>query len=92
MNYLNELQSVAQDVVGSPKVLATVAGATASLGMVGLSDLMRGALSASAILAGIIATILLGRVHWAKYKNERLKNRILRRQLSELGETVGDDE
>lgn len=90
MNYANEFQSALDQVIQSPKTLATISVATASMGAASFTDVARGALSLLAILAGVIATLLLCRVHWAKYKNERLQNRILRQQLLDMGVTDTD--
>lgn len=87
-NWLNELQSVSEQILQSPKTTAAVSVTTASLGLAGIADLANGVMYAGATLAGIISTLLLGRVHWAKYKNEVLQNRILRKQLEDLGEKV----
>lgn len=85
MRYLSELQSVALQAIESPKATALVAGSTTAAGLASFADLIHGMFSTSAIIAGVIATALLARVHWKKYQNEVLKNRILRKQAESLG-------
>lgn len=85
MSYENELQSTVEQIAQSPKTLATVSATTATLGAAGMTSALQGWLSIFAILAGVIATALLCRVHWAKYQNERLQNRILKQQLLDMG-------
>ena len=84
MNFYSELQSSAQTGASNPKVFAAVSGATAALGGATITDLITSALSYGAMLSGIIATILLGRVHWASYKNHMLQTKILKKQLRDL--------
>jgi hypothetical protein len=85
VNWKNELHNAVEAVIASPKLTAGVSAATTSLGLASAADYISGAMSFMAILAGIIATMLLGRVHFAKYKNEVVHNKILRRQLIALG-------
>ncbi len=92
MNYRDELMSAAEAMASNPKVLATVAGATSSLGVATWNELISGVLSGAAIMSGIIATILLGRVHWVSYKNQVIQNKIFRKQLRDLGGDPDSDE
>lgn len=92
MNFKDELQSAAEAVASNPKVLGGVAAATTSLGAASWTDVISGGLSMMAIIAGIIATTLLGRVHWAAYKNHILQNKIFRQQLIALGGDPDKDE
>lgn len=85
MSLGEELQNIATQVVNSPKVFGGVSAATTSLGIASMTQLITGALGLVATAAGIIATVLLGRVHWAAYKNEMLQNKILRKQLIDAG-------
>jgi len=85
MNYREELQAAVEAVATNPKVTMGVSAATASLGVASAAEIISGVLSGLAILAGIIATTLLARVHWALYKNHVLQNKILRQQFIELG-------
>jgi len=85
MNWKTELQSAVAEAANSPKFSATVATTTTSLGMASIADLISGALAALAMVAGIIVTILLGRVHLASYNTHVLQNKILRQQLRDLG-------
>lgn len=85
MNFKSEFNAVLEAVVNSPKMLGGVGAATTSLGVSSMVGVISGALSMLAIIAGIIATFLLGRVHWAAYKNHMIQNKIFRKQLIELG-------
>lgn len=85
MNYLSELQGVAQQVVENPKVQLAVAGGTAAAGLISYTDFVHGVLSVSAIVAGLVATGILGHLNLKKCRNEELKNRILRKQAEGLG-------
>lgn len=92
MKFQSELQSAVQQLAESPKVTGIVAAATTSVGLASYTDLIRGALSVVAVLAGIFATAILARVNWIKYRNEELKNRILTKQATELGIDLTKDE
>lgn len=85
MSLRDELLDAAEALISSPKLMAGVSAATTSLGLASATELISGVMSSLAILAGIVATFLLGRVHFAKYKNEMVTNKILRRQLIALG-------
>jgi hypothetical protein len=91
-NWLNELGAIAEEMMSGPKVTVSVAAATTSAGVASLADIMSGALSWAALAAGLIATILLSRVHFIRYKNEVLQNKIFRAQLRELGGDPDKDE
>lgn len=84
MNYQNEIMSVAQDVINSPRTLAGVAGATSSLSIVNIVSAAQSWLTITGILLGAVATILLIRIHLLNYKNTLLQNKILTRQAEEL--------
>lgn len=92
MNLNEELRSAAESVASNPKVLGGVSAATASLGVASMTQMISGVLSLLAIVAGIIATGLLGRVHWALYKNHVLQNKILRKQAFDVGIDPDKDE
>lgn len=85
MSLNEELRNAAAEIASSPKVLGGVSAATTSLGLASITDVITGSLAIVATSAGIIATFLLGRVHWAAYKNHMLQNKILRKQLIEVG-------
>lgn len=85
MNLRDELVSAVSAIGSSPKVLGGVAATTTSLGVASMAEFIHGALSSCALLAGICATLLLGRVHWAVYKNRMLENKLLRKQLIDIG-------
>ncbi len=85
MNFRDELQSAVETVIASPKVLAGVSAATTSMGVASAADIMSGTLAMLAVLSGIVATILLGRVHWISYKNQVIQNKIFRQQLRDMG-------
>ncbi len=92
MSLQDELKNAVIDAANNPKVAATVTTATTSLGVASITDLISGALAVLAMVAGLIVTILLGRVHWASYRTQQLHNMILRRQLRELGGDPDKDE
>lgn len=92
MNYKDELQTVAEAVASNPKVLGGVATATSSLGVASLTDVISGTMSMVGLFFGIIATLLLGRVHWANYKNLIIQNKILRKQYIAQGGDPDKDE
>lgn len=85
MNFLDGLQSTLHEVASNPKVATAVSVTTATLGAASFADLIQGFLSCVAIAAGVIATILLARVHWVTGKNRDLENKILRKQAENLG-------
>lgn len=85
MNLQDALQSTIHAAASSPKVATAVSTATATLGAASFADLIQGPLSCLAIIAGVIATFLLGRVHWMTGKNRDLENKILRKQAQDLG-------
>lgn len=91
MNFRDELQSAVAEMASNPKVLGGVSAATTSLGLASVTEVISGALSMLAITSGIIATILLGRVHWALYKNHMLQNKILRKQALDAGIDLDKD-
>lgn len=92
MRFHEELHGVLQQVAESPKATGIVAAATTSLGLASFTDILRGALSVAAVLAGLIATTILARVNWVKFRNEEIKNRILTKQAGELGIDLTRDE
>jgi hypothetical protein len=92
MSLPDELKSAVLSAANNPKVAASVTTATTSLGFASITDLISGALALAAMIAGLIVTVLLGRVHWASYKTQSLHNMILRRQLRELGGDPDRDE
>lgn len=85
MSLQDELKGAVLNAANNPKVAASITTATTSLGVASITDLINGALAVLAMVAGLVVTILLGRVHWASYNTQRLHNMILRRQLRELG-------
>jgi hypothetical protein len=92
MSFRNELHAAVAEIAGNPKVSAAVSTATAGLGMASAAELIGGVLSSVAIIVGIIATGALARVHVESHKNQVLHNKILRKQLIELGgDPDGDD-
>lgn len=91
-NWMRELGDIAEEMMSGPKVTVSVAAATTSAGVASLADIMSGALSWAALAAGLIATVLLSRVHFIRYKNEVLQNKIFRAQLRELGGDPDKDE
>jgi hypothetical protein len=89
MNYGEELQTGAQalveTVVTSPRLLGGAIAGTTSLSIANALEMFQGTLSACGIVTGMIATVLLARVHWIKYKNEVVQNKILTAQLASMG-------
>ncbi len=85
MQFQDELKAIAEEVASSPRVSATIQVATATLGTAWFADLIQGTLSAVAILSGVIATFLLGRVHWITAQNRQIENKLLRDQAKKLG-------
>lgn len=85
MTWRDELQAIAGDLMTSPKTTAAAASVTASLGAATAMDIIRGAFALAAIAASVIATLALARFHIAGERNERLKNKLLKKQLSDLG-------
>lgn len=69
----------------SPKTTAAVAGTSATLGAAGAMDIIHGTFALLAIAASVVATLALARFHMQSEKNERLKNKILKKQLTDLG-------
>jgi len=86
MIWQNELQHVASEVVNSPRLLAASAATTSALSIAEIANIVTGWITTSGILLGAVATALLIRVHWVKYKNEVITNRLLLRQLADLEE------
>lgn len=64
-------------ITNNPKITAFIATTTSAIGAAAGAELIHGALVNLSMAAGIVVTILLGRVHWIKYK-------IMKRQLQEL--------
>ncbi len=92
MKLNDALHAVVQATAESPKLSAVVSTATASLGVASAMEVISGALSTLALLAGIVASTVLARVHWQLYKNHVLQNKIFRQQLKELGGDPDEDE
>lgn len=85
MSWSDELQTIAGEVMTSPKTTAAVAGTSATLGAAGAMDIIHGTFALLAIAASVVATLALARFHMAGEKNERLKNKLLKKQLADLG-------
>lgn len=85
MNWLDELPLIAREAVASPKVLATVATTTATIGGASAAELIHGFFSGLAMVVGVVATILLSRNHFIDFRNKKLQNKILRKQVTDLG-------
>jgi len=85
MSANGSLANAISEAASNPKLAATVSTTTAAVGAMAAGDFIHGALVNLSMMAGIIVTLLLGRVHWAKYK-------LLKRQLSDLeaGKQIGD--
>lgn len=85
MNWNEELRSIVAELMASPKTTAAAAGTSATLGAAGIMDIIHGAFALGAIAASVIATMALARFHIASERNERLKNKLLRKQLMDQG-------
>ena len=85
MNLRSEFQSAVQEAASNPKVASTVQVATATLWAASFADLIQGVLSVLAIISGVIATLLLARVHWMTGRQRDLEYQILKKQARDLG-------
>lgn len=85
MNWSEELQTVVEKVVSSPRLTVATASATTTLSAYNFSEAFQSGLSTAGIIAGILATILLSRKHWIDYKNGLVQNKILTAQLNAMG-------
>jgi hypothetical protein len=85
MTLSEELRTVVENVLGSPKLTVAVAGVTGGYSFHTLSEAFQSALSTAGIIAGIAATILLSRKHWIDYKNGLITNKLLTAQLNAMG-------
>ena len=87
MNWLEEFPSMLADLINSPRLFAAVGSTTAALGALSFTEIIHGAFSGFAVLAGTAATVLLARNHIIEFKNKKLQNQILRHQVKAIGET-----
>lgn len=85
MKFQDELMSVVEAIASSPKVAAIVQIGTVSMGTAWFAEMLQGTMSILAIGGGVVATLLLIRVHWMTGKKIALENRILRQQAINLG-------
>lgn len=85
MNLRTELQSAVQEAASNPKVSSAIQVATATLGAASFAELIQGFLSVVAIISGVIATLLLARVHWMTGRQRDLEYQILKKQARDLG-------
>lgn len=89
MNWHDELRTAGENaveaVINSPKLAASVGGATTSLGAAIRMDWVQGTLASGAVLSGIIMTLILARLHWVTVQNRQIEHKILLRQLADLG-------
>ena len=84
MNWQNVLLNTASDVVNSPRLLAASATGTAGLSIAEMAQLVTGWVANVGILIGVVATILLIRIHLVNYKNSVITNKLLMRQLADI--------
>ena len=67
MNWQNVLLSIASDVINSPRLLAASATTTAGLSVAEMAQLVTGWAANAGIFVGVVATILLIRIHLINY-------------------------
>lgn len=79
-----------ETVVESPLTLKIVGWGTSSLGLAVYLEAVRGFFTWAAMVAGLVATGMLIMLQWAKFKNERLQNKIFRDELAKRGIKVED--
>lgn len=84
MNWQNVLLSTASDVINSPRLLAASATTTAGLSIAEMAEIATGWAVKFGIFIGIVATILLIRIHLVNYKNSVITNKLLMRQLADI--------
>lgn len=84
MNWQNVLLSTASDVINSPRLLAVSASTTAGLSVAEMAQLVTGWAANAGIFVGVVATILLIRIHLINYKNSVITNKLLMRQLADI--------
>lgn len=85
MLLLSELQEAAKHLVDDPRVNGAVPTATMFSGFVSMTNEFGGVVSITVSIIGAIATLLLARLNWIKYKNEMIRNRILVEQAAGMG-------
>lgn len=73
----DSIRDAVLEAVNSPKVAVAVSTATTAIGAAAAGELIHGILVNLSMLAGIIASSVLIKVHWTRYK-------ILKRQLDNL--------
>lgn len=93
MNLRNELQSVAERLIESPKTTAVVSAYSTAAGMAGLQQWITGIGSMLAVFAGLIGVLVLARLNLIRSENEKIRGRILREKATEMGVDLdaGDD-
>lgn len=91
MSLKNELKSMVQEAASNPKVASTVQVTTATLGAASFADLIQGVLSTMAIISGVIATLLLARVHWMTGRQRDLEYKMLKKKARDMGIDVPKD-
>ncbi len=92
MKFSDELSAVSEAIASSAKLSVGVSAATASLGIASAADFISGPLSSIAMGMGIIATVLVIRIHLQVHKNHVVQNKIYRRQLISMGGDPDADE
>mgnify|MGYP001761167228 CR=1 FL=1 len=84
MNWQNVLINAASDVINSPRLLAASATTTAGLSVAEMAQVVTGWVTNAGIFVGVVATILLIRIHLINYKNSVITNKLLMRQLADI--------
>ena len=76
--------NAASDVINSPRLLAASATTTAGLSVAEMAQVVTGWVTNAGIFVGVVATILLIRIHLINYKNSVITNKLLMRQLADI--------
>lgn len=84
MNWQNVLMNAVNETINSPRLLAASATTTAGLSIAEMAQVLTGWATNAGIFVGVVATILLIRIHLVNYKNSVITNKLLTRQLADL--------
>lgn len=84
MNWQNVLMNAVNETINSPRLLAASATTTAGLSIAEMAQVLTGWAANIGIFVGVVATILLIRIHLVNYKNSVITNKLLMRQLADI--------
>ena len=90
MNWQNVLMNAVNETINSPRLLAASATTTAGLSIAEMAQVLTGWATNAGIFVGVVATILLIRIHLVNYKNAVITNKLLTRKLANI-ENEKDD-